>query len=279
MDNPKTIRVLKLVILLCGARKYSIFELMSRLKVSERTIYRDFETMEHAGFFIDRKDGFYRIDPEKQDRHSMKIFNVAEDNLVAEDGYYYRIEKKYDGVRKNPELSESLLIVKKLFRAIRLKKQVWVMDYRSTNSNSIYKRLVEPIEFSFEKQGVWAYEIASEKCKRFKISRIGDIIITNKEFVAQSKHLIPFTDIFNFSSACPIDTIILKLDFKAYYLFCEEFPDVSKLIKEKDYHILNVPVAAYEGIGRFVLGLIDHIEVIQSIEFKRYLRKMVAGLK
>lgn len=42
MDNPKTIRVLKLVILLCGARKYSIFELMSRLKVIKQTGKKNF---------------------------------------------------------------------------------------------------------------------------------------------------------------------------------------------------------------------------------------------
>ena len=39
------------------------------------------------------------------------------------------------------------------------------------------------------------------------------------------------------------------------------------------------PVASYAGIGRFVMGLLDEIEIVSPEEFRKYVRKKVKGVR
>ena len=63
LENPRTIRILRLVLMLCGNRYYNISELMKLLSISERTVYRDLDTLENVGFDVERNEGQYRIHP------------------------------------------------------------------------------------------------------------------------------------------------------------------------------------------------------------------------
>lgn len=64
MDQPKIQRLLRLLMLLTGTRRYALAELQERFQMSERTIYRYLDTIEEAGFVVDRKDGTYRLSTE-----------------------------------------------------------------------------------------------------------------------------------------------------------------------------------------------------------------------
>ena len=72
--------------------------------------------------------------------------------------------------------------------------------------------------------------------------------------------------------------IRLKLGLRASSLLLEEFPlaekEMSK-ISDNEY-ILEINVCSYEGVGRFVLGLLDDIEVIESEEFREFLKKRIS---
>ena len=43
--------------------------------------------------------------------------------------------------------------------------------------------------------------------------------------------------------------------------------------EDKEHWILQTEVSRYEGVARFVLGLMEDIEVLETPEFNNYLRK------
>ena len=60
-----------------------------------------------------------------------------------------------------------------------------------------------------------------------------------------------------------------------------EYADAQRdLTLEKDgRHRLNTEVCSYIGIGRFVLGLFEHIEIVDSPEFANFMRQRIEKIK
>jgi hypothetical protein len=56
-------------------------------------------------------------------------------------------------------------------------------------------------------------------------------------------------------------------------LLLEEYPLAERdIIQQVDSWLLDTKVCNYRGVGRFVLGLMDDVEVLENEEFKEYLR-------
>ena len=90
------------------------------------------------------------------------------------------------------------------------------------------------------------------------------------------KHQEPFTDVFRVSAIKPLTTVELLLTLKAYNLLIEEYPLSTQYIKkESDAYRVKLPVANYNGIGRFVLGLMEEVEIIKPVGFKKYIHKKI----
>lgn len=73
----------------------------------------------------------------------------------------------------------------------------------------------------------------------------------------------------------------LKLGLRATSLLLEEFPLASKQLRQKSDSewLLETEVCSYEGVGRFVLGLMGDIEIIDSPEFLQYISVQVKKMK
>ena len=63
-------------------------------------------------------------------------------------------------------------------------------------------------------------------------------------------------------------------------LLIEECPnaELQMTLQPDGRHLLTTEVCSYKGVGRFVLGLFDDIEVVDSPEFEKYLHERVALL-
>jgi len=61
----------------------------------------------------------------------------------------------------------------------------------------------------------------------------------------------------------------------------EEFPLASKQLQKisDNEWLLDTEVCSYEGVGRFVLGLPEDIEIIDSPEFEQYITSQVDKIK
>ncbi|TXH22439.1 MAG: WYL domain-containing protein [Chitinophagaceae bacterium] len=288
--------LLKLIMLLSSNRSYTLIEIAQRFDKSERTIFRYLEDIELAGFILEKKrvgkeTQRYRLMPnhsetktfkklfhfsEEEDwllhqtLHELKAGSTIKDKLLKKLNFLYDF-KAIANLENTKDLEKTNL----LNDAINRKKMVKLIHYRSSNSDTIEDRTVEPFDFIADYEGIWCYEIESQHVKQFKISRIEDVEILNENWRHQSEHKIPFTDAFKMSAKKPIAIFEAQLSLKAYNLLCEEFPLAEKSISVIDnnrYH-LKIPIADFHGIGRFVLGLPGDIKVMAPKEFKEFLKE------
>lgn len=62
----------------------------------------------------------------------------------------------------------------------------------------------------------------------------------------------------------------------------EEYPHARKCLTKGDddtHWLFETDIANYEGIGRFVLGLYEHIEVIEDDGLKAYLKEKIRRMR
>ena len=63
---------------------------------------------------------------------------------------------------------------------------------------------------------------------------------------------------------------------RAYLLMREEFPlALPYLSMQEDHYLFVGPVASFEGVGRFTLGLIDEIKVKKPETFINFLKNKI----
>ena len=283
----KSIRLLKL---LSTSRTYSLEELQERFDVSKRTVYRYLNQIENAGFILERNDGRYKLAQETIDVKSIhkfihfteeeaQIFHYLLTQIEVENEVIKRLFSKlhslynFKALKKIGDCS-NIEKVKQLTSAINNKKQAVLCNYRSSNSATINNRKVEPFQFMADYKAIWCMDLADGRNKQFKLSRIDRVQLLDAKWWYEPKHKAPFFDAFRMSSSEPVTRVKALLSLKAYNLICEEYP-ISKnyLKKENDLYLLDIPIADFNGIGRFVLGLPGEVFVKEPEEFKTFLRE------
>lgn len=295
MDQKKMQRLLRLLMLLSGSRRYSVKDILNKLDCSERTAYRYLDTLELAGFVLDRHDATYRLQKGGHTNSLQKLLHFSEEEVVV----LYETLSLIDGtsaikeqlVRKLNILYEykaltellpgnDLHKIQLLSEAMRNKTQVLLVNYRSSNSDQIKSRRGEPFGFSADCRVVWVYEYESGNSKQFMISRIQEVEVTSSSWQYEVRHHSPYTDAFRISGPDKIGHAEARLSLKAYNLLVEEFPLARNHVEETNgvYH-LKIPIAGYQGVGRFVMGLPGEIEVSGSSGFKKYLKKELKKFK
>ncbi len=208
-------------------------------------------------------------------------YRVVELNNTA----YLRVNAES---REMPENVRQQLIDQKVFKnkdaaaAISLlqhacaqKKCVILHDYSSSNSGKITDRFVEAYEIKPDDGLIMSYDINERKICVFKINRIKWVEIRDdKPWTHTDKHKKIEVDVFHMSGENPIH-VSLKLDMMAKNLLVEEFPKTSEYLQQHkgDSNIWYFDTSVYslEGVGRFCMGLIDHLEIIDSPELKDFI--------
>jgi len=282
-----------MLVTLSGVKSLTVSELSSRFEISERSVMRYLSTFRNVGFVIERNEGSYRIlKIDKPFRsisellhfseeeayiltkaiHSIDDNNLLKSNLINKLYSLYNFDRVAETV-VNPE---NIKTVHHLISAIREKKQVLLRQYRSSHGKLVRDRLVEPFDFTTNYQFVWAYEPESRTCKLFKTSRIGGVLILDKGFENEAFHGKEPMDVFRISSKDNVK-VILKLSLRAFNLLTEEFPLAEQYVKKLDdnYWHFEADVCGFEGVGRFVLGLSDEVEVVEPESFRLYLKEKI----
>jgi proteasome accessory factor C len=279
----KLLRVLQLITQLKQGPK-PIKHLAALMDCSERTAYRYIELLQEVGFVVDQ-DFHNRYFIHTSEEEAEVQFSIEEASLLRQliEGGANRHPLK-DSLLKKLSLHSALdkipeqvlkLHVGKLLgivqQAMADKKQVVLKDYHSANSQEVKDRLVEPFQLSKDYQSVIAFDVEDKTCKHFKLERCADILHLEKGFAHTDEHKIQQTDMFGMSGT-EEHWISLKLSLKAYVLLREEFPRAMPYVeKREDHYFFNGPVYDFKAIGRFVLGLMDEISVIESKSFKDFI--------
>lgn len=292
-DQPKFERMLQLLMTLAGNRNLTAGELSDRFEMSERTVMRYLATFRDAGFVIECTDGAYRIPRiEKPFKsigdllhfseeeayiltraiHSIDDTNLLKTNLINKLYSLYN----FDRVAETVVRPENINAVHQLIKAIRDKKQVLLRQYRSSHGQLVRDRLVEPFGFTTNYQFVWAFEPESRACKLFKTSRTGLVEVLERGYQHEELHEDIPMDVFRISSREQVN-VVLNLSLRAYNLLIEEYPLAEKYVKPltDNQWQFEAPVCGFEGVGRFVLGLGEEVDVVEPERFRVFLKERI----
>jgi proteasome accessory factor C len=283
IPQARLLRLFQIIAVLKSAH-LTIKQLAERFNTSERTIYRYLNLLEEADFLVEQDfQGRYFIVTSDDDPDQAQ-FSIEETKYIkqliqsgtADNPLKNTLLKKLalnSEIDSMPRLFVKARIgklVEELAEAIRHKKQVVLRSYHSANSNEIRDRLVEPIHFGDNYQSVMCLDTEDKVCKQFKLDRIGEVIKLQKDFQHEALHQKTQTDIFGFTGDANT-WITLKLTLRSYLLLREEHPlAIPYTQKLEDGYQFHGPVANYEGAGRFVLGLIDEVKIIEPVSFRTF---------
>lgn len=299
MDQPKIERMLRLMMMLTSNNRYTIEELGEKLEASPRTIYRYLDTFKEAGFVVSKKGNYFRLDRKSRyfkdisqlvhfTEEEAYILNSAIESLDPTNAIKQNLKAKLASIYDFKMLAECVVKgdnarnVNAIIEAIENRKQIILHNYTSAHSRQVSDRIVEPMSFTTNYIQVWAYEVSSGRNKLFKLSRIGKVEILDKEWEFEQEHKEGLMDLFRINSFEQIP-VILKLGIRAASLLVEEYPlgekYISPLPDDPSHFILDTWVCGYEGVGRFVLGLLDDIEIIEGDGLKAFLKERMSLAK
>lgn len=296
MRHDKLERELNLLMLLTENHNYTVPEICERIGISRRNLYYYLEFFRDAGFIVENVRPYYRISKDSpffkkmdaivhfSEDEALTIRNIldrVDDKSVQVQRIKQKLDRLYDFRILNDEVlrEQQARNISTLYEAIKLERCVMLKDYSSPHSNTLRNRLVEPFLFMNGNREVRCYEPQSGMNKTFKIARIGEVVMTDLSWGNKSSHRQVFTDIFMFSSEEP-KHVKLRLDRLARSLIVEEYPQSERFIKADgaQHWMLDIDVCSYAGIGRFVMGLYDGIDVLEDEGLKDYLREKINQL-
>lgn len=288
MDQPKLERMLRLMKLMTTNVNYTINDLAERLDTSYRSIYRYIETFKDAGFVVQKLEGgVYKLGKESRyfkDISQLVHFTDEEAHIVNQlieglddtNMLKQNLRKKLTAVYNCTSMASSIVRGKNatnvnlLLEAMEQHRQVTLVDYASPHTG-VRSRLVEPFGFTTNYVQVWCYEPRSGMNKLFKLSRIGAVDLLDAEWQYQDRHSQGFIDVFRMTGF-EQHRVQLRLGMLARNLLIEEYPLAERDITQegKGHWMLDTKVCNYLGVGRFVMGLMDDIEIVDTPELSRF---------
>jgi predicted DNA-binding transcriptional regulator YafY len=285
IPQTKLLRLFQIIAVLKTGR-WSIKRLAERYDTSERTIYRYLDLLEEVELLVEQDfDGNFFIHS-SEDEPGKSEFTIEEMKLIKKliqteidnnplKGTLLKklsLNSELDKVPRIIVKSRQGKLVEQIAQTIRNKKQVILKSYHSANSSEITDRLIEPIEFGDNYQTVMALDTKDKKCKQFKLDRISEVLELDTSFKFEQHHKKSTADIFGMTGTNTI-VITLHLKMRAYLLLREDYPlSIPYCEKnENGYYQFHGPVNNFDGIARFVLGLLDEIKVVQPVAFKEYI--------
>jgi proteasome accessory factor C len=287
-------------------RIYRLFQLINYLKAkpaktvrsietlldtSERTVYRYLDLLKDLGFKIE-KDTNNKIfiaassdtdlipfTPQEADYLKKLILTAGNNNQLAQ-SVLQKVQQSSEIQIGADSLFKAHLskIVEQISVAIIERKQLLIKGYNSANSQSVSDRLVEPTCFTDNYDAVSAFELNTQLNKYFNIERITSVEVLETPIEYEIQHQFHKPDIFGFQGKSMDKEIEIEMSMRAYLLLKEEYPMSAayiKLIPNSGKYYFKANVQSFKAPGRFVMGFLEDIQVIGSIEFKRYIQRIV----
>lgn len=289
MRNDKLEKELELLLLLTENRSLTLKQLCEKVGVSRRTLYYYLEFFRDTGFKLEKYGNCYSINRESKffGRLTERISFTEEEAIVIRrllgkvdkrnalvETLKRKIDKFYDfGILADYNTDEhAAQNINKLHEAIKYELKVVLRNYSSPHSSTTRDRLVEPFMLMDGNCEARCFEPASGMNKTFKVARMGEVEILDDPWQFKDQHRQMFTDAFMFSGDKTM-TVEMVLGQLSHNILTEEYPKtISHITKIDNSHwLLQLKVCSYIGIGRFVLGLLNDIEIKGDEGFREYI--------
>ena len=297
MEQPKIEKIFNLIRMMSGKKNFTVGELAEKMDTSYRSIYRYIDTFRSAGFVVEKIQGStYRIVKMPSSfknfdklvyftEEEAAVINSLIENLEETNSFKTTLRKKLSAIDDRTDILNATPkhpTAIKLFAlndAMHKKKRVVLKSYESAHSGTVLDRTVEPYRYTEGCMAIWAYDVENKDCRIFKVSRIGKVQITDIDWQNESEHKDGFVDAFRMAGTERYH-VRLELSLRAKNLLAEEFPLAVKDIRmENDKWIYEGDVTHMAGIGRFVIGLIRDIRILESDELRSYISEYLSLCK
>ena len=294
MDQPKLERLLRLMKLLTANTTYNVDQLAERLDMSRRTVYRYIDTFREAGFVIKKSGDCIRLDKESPHFRDISqlvhfteeeavilksaIENIDDTNLLKQN-----LKRKLYSIYDNRTLADTVVRgknapnIRRLIEAIEEQRQVVLHGYQSAHGGEVRDRRVEPFAFTTNYVQVWCFDTEDGANKLFKTARIGSVEPTDTPWQHAEEHREGFIDAFRIHGERR-HRVRLGLGILAYNLLCEEYPLAERDVRPagRGRWLLDTEVSSMAGVGRFVVGLLDDIRIVECPELTEYIKRYIA---
>lgn len=295
MEQPRVERTLRLMRYMSGNVYLTVEQLAKRLDTSKRSIYRYIDTFKTCGFAVEKiDDAMYRLISmptgykdlknlvyfsEEEARVLTNLIESLDETNTLKSSLYKKLcavcdtkaLQEYSGTTKNAANVQALGNAKSDH------KKVVLREYASSSSATIRDRIVEPFEFTNNHIDVWCYDCEKKDVRLFKIARIGWVDILPEDWENEDKHVKGFLDAFRMQGNTQTH-VKLEMTLRAKNLLCEEFPlAILDIYEEDGKYYLDTMVSRMEGVGRFVMGLLGEIKIIDSPELADYVNNYLSN--
>ena len=288
---PKVVRIIRLIQYISEYPPKSIQQIANHLEVHQKTAYKDVELLSALGYETEknqhrayalkyhRKETYQLTDDEKK-----LIINILPKAGLVHTAVQSIVSKLKTTVfpdQKSQTIFRQLYIIKTLIDAIKMRHPVRIIGYRSTNPQSAEKdRMAIPLHLDDTHEACTCFDLETTQIRIYKTSRMQDITLCPKQEITLPEY-IPEVDIFGIAGRMDYK-IFLALTKRSATILTEEFgvnPSDFEATNEGIFiYAFSLKVCGYEGVGRFVLGLMTEIKVIGDDGFKAYLSKKIAEM-
>lgn len=284
----RTERMLVLISLLKYKRRRTLDQLAALLEKSTRQIRRDLKSLER---FVDLDYDEYNRPFIFADKDDNGIFiNVTDEEMALLADLVGNVQHKLkDGliIKLNKNLfldfqlkTDLARLINQLKYAIRNKQCILIEAYQGAKDNKPKDVELEPVNI-IDLKYLAAFEPASGLNKIYALERITKgIKVLDTSITHEDKHRHQQPDVFGIITG-EVHQIKLALSTRAYLLLKEEYPRSVQYIHKHDdeNHPWRFDANAYglQGVGRFVMGLLDEVRILEGERLTKYVREKVKG--
>ncbi|NMM49115.1 helix-turn-helix transcriptional regulator [Marinigracilibium pacificum] len=278
-------KILKLIIMLKYRKPRTLSQLANSLDKSERQIRRDIKSLEK--FFpidMDYHNRYFIVSDRDNDNFLVSLtedeLNLVYQSINESSPLSHSLKEKlaakipelnYEYEEESDNFSDRIEAIRK---AILDQKAISLIKYRSNTSKGFFDRYLEPINI-INGHYLVAYEPEVKETKVFHISRAESIVILDKDIKHQDHHTHLKPDPFGMFSGQKLE-VDLRLTVMAKNLLQENFPQTKKFItrdftSQEEFYRFRAEINGFEGIGRFILGISNEVEIISPEPLRNYI--------
>lgn len=190
-------------------------------------------------------------------------------------------QRKNELLKKKPEKKDVAAQI--IQEAIDNKKKIKIYNYKSSHSDHIDHRIVEPCAFICDGRSIWAYEAENEgndPMRQFRLSRMGSVECLDEPWEHEDRHREAHIDAFEWSRDVePTVHITIQLGPKAYNYLYETLPNSKEFITDcgESTWLLDCDVHSLVPVVDFCRACKDNIVVYGCDELKAILDPKSVG--
>lgn len=293
MEHETLARALQLLEILAEGQYLSVAQMVERTRLHPRGVYRLLKVYPTMGLTLERKGHTYRLaaDAPLVKRITSylhftpdevltlrQILTAVPNNSVQARLLREKLERSTsEGVFIPPGVDEVTgRNIRTMFEAIEQERIVVLCGYTSSRSQKS-NRFVEPYAFLPGNRDVRCFEINSKTNKTFNLSRADAVEIVDLKWSFRHEHRPLVVDLFHFSGETTT-TVKLRLGVLAKSVLLDEYPQAeTHLVQEDETHWLwEAEYCSMKGIGRFVMGLLEDVEIVDAPELEAYIAEQIS---